>query len=101
MVVVIIIDFYERFLSNISRSNCIPDVFYGAALLQRDKVDADFVAGIPDSGMDHASGYINEKKISLKRLYVNYISHDYQKLNDLVDAIGLHKEELSTHCLDG
>jgi amidophosphoribosyltransferase len=44
----------------------------GAALACRDKVEADFVCGIPDSGVGHAIGYSNEKKIPNKRPYSKY-----------------------------
>jgi amidophosphoribosyltransferase len=44
----------------------------GAALAKRDDVAADFVSGIPDSGIAHAIGYANEKKIPYKRAYVKY-----------------------------
>jgi amidophosphoribosyltransferase len=44
----------------------------GAALAKRDSVEADFVAGIPDSGIGHAIGYSNEKGIPLKRPYAKY-----------------------------
>jgi len=44
----------------------------GAALAKRDNVEADFVAGIPDSGIGHAMGYSNEKGIPLKRPYAKY-----------------------------
>jgi amidophosphoribosyltransferase len=44
----------------------------GAALAKRDIVEADFVAGIPDSGIGHAIGYSNEKGIPLKRPYAKY-----------------------------
>jgi len=35
-------------------------------------VEADFVAAIPDSGIGHAMGYSNEKRIPLKRPYSKY-----------------------------
>jgi amidophosphoribosyltransferase len=44
----------------------------GAALAKRDTVEADFVAGIPDSGLGHAIGYSNAKAIPLKRPYAKY-----------------------------
>ena len=44
----------------------------GAALARRDNVEADFVCGIPDSGVGHAMGYGNEKKIPYKRAYSKY-----------------------------
>ncbi|MBE9485504.1 MAG: amidophosphoribosyltransferase, partial [Bacteroidetes bacterium] len=44
----------------------------GAALARKDKVKADFVSGIPDSGIAHAVGYSNQKQIPYKRAYVKY-----------------------------
>jgi len=44
----------------------------GAALARRDEAEADYVSGIPDSGIAHAIGYSNEKKIPYKRAYVKY-----------------------------
>lgn len=44
----------------------------GAALARRDDVEVDFVCGIPDSGVGHAMGYSNEKRIPYKRAYAKY-----------------------------
>ncbi len=44
----------------------------GASLAQRDDLEIDFVAGIPDSGVGHAMGYSNEQRIPLKRPYSKY-----------------------------
>jgi amidophosphoribosyltransferase len=44
----------------------------GACLARRDNVKADFVCGIPDSGVGHAIGYGNEKGIPNKRPYSKY-----------------------------
>jgi amidophosphoribosyltransferase len=44
----------------------------GAALARRDPVEADFVSGIPDSGVGHAIGYGNEKGIPYMRPYTKY-----------------------------
>ncbi len=58
--------FYEQINVDESRYRC------GAALARRDHVEADFVAGIPDSGLGHAIGYSNERNIPLKRPYTKY-----------------------------
>ncbi len=58
--------FYEGINVDECRYRC------GSALAKRDNVEADFVAGIPDSGIGHAMGYSNEKKIPLKRPYAKY-----------------------------
>ncbi len=44
----------------------------GAALAKRDTVEADFVAGIPDSGIGHAIGYSNQRRIPFMRPYAKY-----------------------------
>jgi amidophosphoribosyltransferase len=44
----------------------------GRALAKNDLVDIDFVAGIPDSGIGHAIGYANEKKLPYMRPFVKY-----------------------------
>ncbi len=44
----------------------------GSALAKNDDVDIDLVAGIPDSGIGHAIGYANEKKIPYVRPFVKY-----------------------------
>jgi amidophosphoribosyltransferase len=44
----------------------------GAALARKDDAAVDFVCGVPDSGVAHAIGYSNEKKIPYKRAYVKY-----------------------------
>ncbi len=44
----------------------------GATLARRDKVEADFVCGIPDSGVGHAVGYGNEKGLPYNRAYSKY-----------------------------
>lgn len=58
--------FYEKINVDESRYNC------GAFLAKNDDVEADFVAGIPDSGLGHAYGYSNERGIPLKRPYSKY-----------------------------
>lgn len=57
---------YEGINVDESRYRC------GAALAKRDSVEADFVCGIPDSGVGHAYGYSNEKKVPYKRAYSKY-----------------------------
>jgi len=44
----------------------------GSALGKEDTVEIDFVAGIPDSGIGHAIGYANERKIPYLRPFVKY-----------------------------
>jgi amidophosphoribosyltransferase len=58
--------FYEGINVDESRNRC------GAALAKRDDIEIDFVCGIPDSGIGHAVGYQNEKRIPYKRAYSKY-----------------------------
>ncbi|MCK5028676.1 MAG: amidophosphoribosyltransferase [Bacteroidales bacterium] len=58
--------FYENINVDEVRYNC------GASLAKRDDLELDFAAAIPDSGVGHAMGYSNEKKIDLKRPYSKY-----------------------------
>lgn len=44
----------------------------GARLAENDEVEVDYVAGIPDSGIGHALGYANHKKIPYRRPFVKY-----------------------------
>ncbi len=44
----------------------------GAARARRDDAVVDCVAGIPDSGIGHAIGYANEKRIPYSRPFVKY-----------------------------
>lgn len=57
---------YEGINVEFARNRC------GAALARNDDVEIDFVAGIPDSGIGHAIGYANEKKIPYLRPFVKY-----------------------------
>ena len=68
----------------------------GAALARRDNVEADFVCGIPDSGIGHAIGYGNEKKIPNMRAYSKYTATwprsflpSFQEQRDLVARMKL------------
>ncbi|UCG26781.1 MAG: amidophosphoribosyltransferase [Bacteroidales bacterium] len=49
-----------------TRYNC------GAALAVNDDAEADYVSGIPDSGIGHAIGYAKERQIPYMRPYVKY-----------------------------
>jgi amidophosphoribosyltransferase len=44
----------------------------GAALAERDDVEVDYVAGIPDSGIAHALGYAAKANIHYRRPFVKY-----------------------------
>ena len=57
---------YEGINTEQVRYNC------GAALAKRETEKADFVAGIPDSGIGHAIGFANESHLPYMRPYVKY-----------------------------
>lgn len=72
----------------------------GAFLARRDSVEADFVCGIPDSGVGHAIGYGNEKRIPNKRAYSKYTATwprsflpSFQSQRDLVARMKLIPNE--------
>ena len=58
--------FYEGINVEECRYRC------GAALARRDQISADFVSGIPDSGIAHAIGYSNQSRIPFMRPYAKY-----------------------------
>ena len=58
--------FYEGINVEQCRNRC------GAALARRDRVEADFACGVPDSGIAHGVGYSNEKGIPYERAYSKY-----------------------------
>ncbi len=57
---------YEGMNVEAMRCNC------GGMLARRDRVDADNVAGVPDSGTAHAIGYANESGIPFSRPFIKY-----------------------------
>ena len=76
----------------------------GAAMARRDNdVNPDFAAGIPDSGVGHAIGYSNEKRIPYKRPFVKYtptwprsFMPQNQKMRDLVAKMKLLPNSIFT-----
>jgi amidophosphoribosyltransferase len=82
--------YYEGINVDESRYRC------GACLAKRDNVEADFVCGIPDSGLGHAIGYGNEKGIPTMRPYSKYTATwprsflpSFQEQRDLVARMKL------------
>lgn len=57
---------YEGISVEKMRYNC------GSLLAKRDNVEADIVAGVPDSGTAHAIGYANESGIPFSRPFIKY-----------------------------
>lgn len=76
----------------------------GAAMAQSDSdLEVDFAAGIPDSGIGHAIGYSNQKRIPYKRPFVKYtptwprsFMPQNQKMRDLVAKMKLLPNEAFT-----
>jgi amidophosphoribosyltransferase len=57
---------YERINTEIVRERC------GRALARRDSISADYVSGVPDSGIAHAIGYAMESGLPYRRPLVKY-----------------------------
>lgn len=81
---------YEGINVEFARTAC------GAALARNDAVPVDYVAGIPDSGIGHAIGYANERKLPYCRPFVKYtptwprsFMPQNQELRDLVARMKL------------
>lgn len=86
--------YYEGINVDTTRYKC------GAALAKKDEVDADFVAGIPDSGIGHALGYSNHRNIPHMRPYSKYtptwprsFMPQSQEMRDLVAKMKLIPNE--------
>jgi amidophosphoribosyltransferase len=81
---------YEGINTEVARYRC------GQALARTDNVDADCVAGIPDSGIGHAIGYAAESGIPYRRPFVKYtptwprsFMPQEQRVRDLVASMKL------------
>jgi amidophosphoribosyltransferase len=81
---------YEGINVECVRYNC------GAALARNDDVEVDQVAGVPDSGIGHALGYANERKVPYLRPFVKYtptwprsFMPQNQRMRDLVARMKL------------
>ncbi|HOC19617.1 MAG TPA: amidophosphoribosyltransferase [Vicinamibacterales bacterium] len=57
---------YEGVNTEVARNRC------GEALARRERVEADLVAGIPDSGIGHAIGYSTQSGVPYRRPFVKY-----------------------------
>ena len=57
---------YEGINVEVARNRC------GAALAERDDVEVDSVAGVPDSGVGHAIGYAARRGLPYRRPFVKY-----------------------------
>lgn len=81
---------YEGINVELVRERC------GRALARRDGIEADLVAGVPDSGMGHAIGYAMESGLPFRRPLVKYTpgyGRSYtppsQEMRDLVATMKL------------
>ena len=81
---------YEGINTELVRYKC------GEALAQRETVEADFVGGIPDSGIGHALGFAHKSGLPYMRPYVKYtptwprsFMPQNQKMRDLVARMKL------------
>ena len=81
---------YEGISVEVVRENC------GRFLAKRDKVEADLVAGVPDSGVGHAIGYSMESGLPYRRPLTKYTpgyGRSYtppsQEIRDLVATMKL------------
>ncbi len=86
--------FYEGVNVDECRFRC------GQALAQNDTTEADFVAGVPDSGIGHAYGYSSARGIPIKRPYAKYtptwprsFMPQSQQMRDLVAKMKLIPNE--------
>lgn len=77
----------------------------GAAMAKHDtELEIDYAAGIPDSGIGHAIGYANQKRVPYKRPFVKYtptwprsFMPQNQKMRDLVAKMKLLPNERLTY----
>ena len=86
--------FYEGINVDECRFRC------GGALARNDTTEADFVAGVPDSGIGHAYGYSSARGIPIKRPYAKYtptwprsFMPQSQQMRDLVARMKLIPNE--------
>ena len=96
---------YDGYPSSYYEGINVEDARYrcGAAIAAHDNVEVDFAAGIPDSGVGHAIGYSNARKIPYKRPFVKYtptwprsFMPQNQSMRDLVAKMKLLPNEAFT-----
>jgi amidophosphoribosyltransferase len=81
---------------NFSRSRSIFDLATRRVIKQLEGSENANLEAYSDSG---SAKYT--EMVEMIRKNLNLSTLKYQKLSDLVDAIGLPKEQLCTHCWDG
>ena len=95
------------FFGSISKSNCVADVFYGADYHSHfashlDLASRKAVKQLEDKDEVDIKVYSDTNngkyRVMVEQIRKNlgFTTPDYQRLDDLVDAIGLPKEELCT-----
>jgi hypothetical protein len=90
------------FFGVISKTNCVEDVFYGTdyhSHLGTKRAGMVFI--VPQKGFRRSIHSIENSYFRNKFEYELSSFKMYQRMDDLVDAIGLPKEKLCTHCWDG
>lgn len=74
----------------------------GANMAKRDNVEADVVAGVPDSGTAHAVGYANESGIPFSRPFIKYTPtwpRSFMPTNQKIRNLIAHMKLLPVHQL--
>ena len=105
---------YERGAKEIHMRVACPPLVYGCKFLNfsRSKSELDLagrraIRDISGENFKDLSQYINQKSDNYKamvekiRKELNLTTLKYQKLEDLVEAIGLPKDQICTYCWDG
>jgi amidophosphoribosyltransferase len=81
---------------NFSRSRATSDLASRTAILQLEGTEDVDLKAYSDPGNEKYSAMVEQIRKNL-----GFTTLKYQKLGDLVEAIGLPKEKLCTHCWDG
>ena len=81
---------------NFSRSRATSDLASRKAILKLEGTEDVNLKAYSDSGTEEYASMVEQIRKDL-----GFTSLKYQKLDDLVEAIGLPKEKLCTHCWDG
>ncbi len=81
---------------NFSRSRATSDLASHTAILQLEGTEEVDLQAYSDPGSEQYAAMVEQIRKNL-----GFTSLKYQRLDDLVDAIGLPKEKVCTHCWDG
>ena len=91
-------------IANQKRALLIPEGYQNTLDLRQTEQAIKELEGREDKNLDEYARFGTEKNLAMveeirKRLKLTTLK--FQKLDDLVSAIGLPKERLCTHCWDG